>query len=136
MKKTRILFVLGLSAVFSSMAYAGDTEPAECDDAAKPPYAVKITVDTSDHSKPPVVEPDTVCAGFHDDITFTANVDRFFVTFNRYSPFMANMNGAKGKAVGKVNVKFNEHNEGQNSYQYTVHVPGYPPADPWIRIRR
>lgn len=128
--------MLGLSAALCTTAYAGDTDPAECDDAAKPPYTVSITVDTSDHSKPPVVEPDTVCAAFHDEITFNANVDRFFVTFTRYSPFMANLNGSKGKAMGKVNVKFNEKHEDQNTYNYKVHVPGYPPTDPWIRIRR
>jgi len=134
MRDSKRLLVLGLSAAFCSMAYAGDTEPGECDDTAKPPYTVSITVDASDHSKPPVVEPDTVCARFHDDINFISNVDRFFVTFTRYSPFMANMNGTKGKAVGKVKVKYNPDDEGQNSYNYKVHVPGHPPSDPWVRI--
>ena len=107
MKITRTLWVLGLSFAFGASAYAGETEPAECDDAAKPPYKVMITVDKNDKKKPPVVEPDTVCARFHDEIVFESNAERFFVTFSRYSPFVANLNCENGKAVGKLKVKFN-----------------------------
>lgn len=139
MKIARIPWVLGLSVAFGSAAYAGETEPAECDDSAKPPYKVMITVDTADKKKPPVVEPDTVCARFHEEIVFEANTDKFFVTFTRYSPFLANLNGANGKAVGKVKVKYKEKekdkDKGENDYNYMVHVPGYPPTDPWVRIR-
>ena len=134
MKISRILWVLGLSFAFGASAYAGETEPAECDDAAKPPYKVMITVDKNDKNKPPVVEPDTVCARFHDEIVFESNAERFFVTFTRYSPFLANLNGAKGKALGKVKVKFNSRQEIDNDYNYLVHVPGHPPTDPWVRI--
>ena len=104
-----------------------------CDHAQPKTFTVRISV-SKDTTKEPKVRPESIVACFADDILFetVGSEFNFKVTFENASPFEKNLKSSKGKVKAKVKVKPRGDEEG---FKYDVIVPGYPPRDPWIRIR-